>query len=376
MLFKQRSLAIKSHFRLATLMHNNRSILLAKKEKNMFPGEATHDEAQPTSPFKTALKKPGQEQIVILTTLLLLVLFSIFLDGFATMDNLITLARNVSVLGILGVGMALVVIARGLDLSQVAVMAVSTAWALKLMNSGASTGGAVLLGWGLVVLIGALNGFLIAFVEMPALFVTLASGILVYGAGRTWLLGNEMILYVPKNADLLLFFGQGTVGGIPVPILLFALVALLAHIFLSRTSYGRFIYAHGDNAETARFTGIAVRPLTILEYTLCAFIGYTAGLVMVASVASIDLRVINSTLIFDSILVVVLGGISLVGGRGGILSVIAGTALIGTLLNGMTILNLQNDIQDIIKGVVLLGAILLDNRLHPREEETARQGDI
>jgi ribose transport system permease protein len=86
-------------------------------------------------------------------------------------------------------------------------------------------------------------------------------------------------------------------------------------------------------------------------------------------------QVINSTLIFDVILVVVLGGVSLVGGRGSVLSVLVGTALIGTLLNGMTILNLDTNVQNIVKGAVLLAAILLDNRLHPRDEETARQGD-
>jgi ribose transport system permease protein len=96
---------------------------------------------------------------------------------------------------------------------------------------------------------------------------------------------------------------------------------------------------------------------------------------MAASTASMNTQVINSTLIFDVIMVVVLGGVSLVGGRGSVGSVLAGTALIGTLLNGMTILNLDNNIQNIVKGAVLLGAILLDNRLHPRDEETARQGD-
>ena len=96
---------------------------------------------------------------------------------------------------------------------------------------------------------------------------------------------------------------------------------------------------------------------------------------MAASTASMNTQVINSTLIFDVILVVVLGGVSLVGGRGSVLSVLAGTALMGTLLNGMTILNLDNNVQNIVKGGVLLAAILLDNRLHPRDEETARQGD-
>ncbi len=326
--------------------------------------------------LKTAATKPTQEQLVFLITAIFLMFFAIFLDGFATIDNFITLARNISVLGILGVGMAIVVIARGLDLSQVSVMAVSTAWALTHMNDGVSLGLAIALGLGMALVVGLMNGFLIAFLEMPALFATLASGIFIFGVVRTWLLGGDLIFHVPKDAEEFLFLGQGTLGGIPIPILVFALVALLSHLFLSRTSYGRFIYAHGDNAEAASLTGIAVRPLTILEYTLCAFIGYLAGLVMVASVANVDTRIINSTLIFDTILVVVLGGVSLIGGRGSILSVIAGTALIGTLLNGMTLMDFTNEVQNIIKGLVLLCAILIDNRLHPRDEETAQQGDL
>ena len=117
-------------------------------------------------------------------------------------------------------------------------------------------------------------------------------------------------------------------------------------------SIGRFIYAHGDNLETARLTGIAVRPLTMLEYGICAAIGCAAGLVMAASTASMNTQIVNSTMIFDVILVVVLGGVSLVGGRGGVLSVLAGTALIGTLLNGMTIMDLNNNVQNIVKGGV------------------------
>jgi ribose transport system permease protein len=123
-------------------------------------------------------------------------------------------------------------------------------------------------------------------------------------------------------------------------------------------------------------SGIAVRPLTILEYTLCAGIGFLAGILKASMVAQIDLRIINSTLIFDVILVVVLGGVSLIGGRGSIWSVLAGTALIGTLLNGMTMMDIPSNVQDIVKSIALLGALILDNRLHPRDEETARQGDI
>jgi ribose transport system permease protein len=100
-----------------------------------------------------------------------------------------------------------------------------------------------------------------------------------------------------------------------------------------------------------------------------------AGIVFTGSTASMNLQIIYSTAIFDTILVVVLGGVSLIGGRGGVLSIIAGTALIGTLLNGFTIMDVNSEVQNIIKGIVLLAAILLDNRLHPRDDETARQGD-
>ena len=310
----------------------------------------------------------SQEQIVLGVTALLAAAFALTLPGFGTLDNLLTLTRSVAILGMLGVAMSVVVIGRGLDLSLVASMAVGAAVALQLLQQGWATPSAG------AVAIGLINGFIIAFVEVPALFTTLATGFLVFGLGRVFLL-DGVISYLPPQASALAFIGQGRVLGVPMPIVAFALVALLVHVLMSRTVLGRFIYAHGDNPEAARLTGIAVRPLTMVEYALCSTIGLVAGLVMAASTASMNTQVINSTLIFDVILVVVLGGVSLVGGRGSVLSVLAGTALIGTLLNGMTILNLDNNVQNIVKGAVLLAAILLDNRLHPRDEETARQGD-
>jgi len=317
-----------------------------------------------------------QEYVVIAITMVLFVLFWLNLRGFATLANVIVLVRSVSVLGILGIGMAIVVIARGLDLSLIATMAASAAWMLKLMDGGTAIGVAVLLGLCMAVVIGAINGLLIAYVEIPSLFVTLAMGFLIFGLVRVGLLGGDMLLYVPEEAASYLQIGQGVFLGLPVPILIFAIMAVAAHFLLSKTSLGRFIYAHGDNPETARLTGLAVRPLTVMEYVLSSVGGFVAGLVVSSSVASIDMRIINSTLIFDAILVVVLGGISLSGGRGSILSVVVGTALIGTLLNGMTIMNLSGEVQNIIKGLVLLLAILLDNFLHPIDEEVMRQGDL
>ena len=123
-------------------------------------------------------------------------------------------------------------------------------------------------------------------------------------------------------------------------------------------------------------TGIPARPIIVLQYVLAAMIGCFAGLVMAASVNSMPTRIFNSTLIYDVILVVVLGGIGLSGGRGGVINVILGTLLIGTMLNGMTIMNMSYAAQNLVKGVVLLAAVIADSFLNPRNEETAQQGDI
>jgi ribose transport system permease protein len=318
--------------------------------------------------------RPDQASIVLGVTLLLFLLLSIALPGFLTVGNLFTLARGISILGILALGMAVVVIGRGIDLSQVATLAVSAAIAVTLINAGLSAPVALGLGLLLALAIGAANGFFVSVIEIPALFTTLASGLFVLGVTRALVVPHYQVFLEPGH-DLFLRFGGNIVGGVPVPMLVFILCAVLLHLFLSRTVLGRFIYAHGDNAQAARLSGIATRPLTMLEYALCSGIGYVGGIMMVASTSIMHLQIAESTMIFDVILVVVLGGVSLVGGRGNVFSVVAGTLLIGVLLNAMTILNLDIQTQDMIKGAVLLVAITLDSYVHPRDEETAKQGD-
>jgi ribose transport system permease protein len=300
--------------------------------------------------------------------------FSLTLPGFATVGNFFALTRNISILGILALGMAVVVIGRGLDLSQVAALAASTAIAIILMNAGLATPLALMVGFVMSVAVGVLNGFLISVLEMPPLLTTLASSLAVLGVTRTTAV-QHYVVYLAKGHDDFLRIGGNIWGGVPVPILIFIGCAVVVHLFLSRTVLGRFVYAHGDNPDAARLTGLPTRPLTMLEYGLCTGIGYVGGVVMIAETALMHLQVAESTLIFDVIMVVVLGGVSLVGGRGNVMSVIAGTLLIGVLLNGMTIMDMDVQTQNIIKGVVLLIAIVLDSYLHPRDEETSKQGD-
>lgn len=318
--------------------------------------------------------KLTQTLAVLAMSAALIVVFSIFLKGFLTLGNFFALTRNISILGILALGMAVVVIGRGLDLSQVASLAVSNAITIIFMNAGYTTPVALLIGLTMAIGIGVINGFLISVIEMPPLLTTLASSLAALGLTRT-IAVPHYVVYLGKGHDQFLQIGGNLRGGVPASLVIFAICAIVVHIFLSRTTIGRFIYAHGDNPDAARLMGLPTRPLTMIEYGMCAAIGYVGGVVMVGQTALMHLQVADSALIFDVIMVVVLGGVSLVGGRGNVMSVVAGTLLIGVLLNGMTIMNMDVQTQNIVKGVVLLVAILLDSRLHPRDEETSKQGD-
>jgi ribose transport system permease protein len=132
----------------------------------------------------------------------------------------------------------------------------------------------------------------------------------------------------------------------------------------------------GDNFMAARNMGIPVRPMIVLRYVLSALISFAAGLLSAASLLSMNTRIVNSTLLYDIILVVVIGGIGLSGGKGGVRNVIVGALLIGIMQNAMTIIDISNIYQNLIKSTILLIAIVIDGVLNPRDEQTAQQGDI
>jgi ribose transport system permease protein len=317
----------------------------------------------------------SQQEIVFAVFAVLFLAFAVLLRGFLTPENMLTLLQNVAVLGILGLAMAIVVIGRGIDLSLIAALAVPPGLVLQMVQDGHSLTGSLITAGLLSIALGLVNGWLIAYAEVPSLFATLASGLLVAGLGQAKLFQLDVVQWSDGMAGFEKL-GQGSIFGIPTSIVMFAIACAVVFVLLRWTRWGAYIYAVGDNPYAARVTGIPSRPIIVLQYVLAALIGYFAGLVLAASVSSMPTRIFNSTLIYDVILVVVLGGIGLSGGRGGVLNVIIGTLLIGTMLNGMTILDVPYAGQNLIKGVVLLLAVITDTFLNPRNEETAQQGDI
>ena len=317
----------------------------------------------------------SQEGIVLVLAIVAIIGFSVFLPSFLTPGNLLALVRSVSILGILALGMALVVIGRGIDVSMIATMVVSAAWAFVLTRGGMDLELALVVGALFALSAGILIGVLIAFGEVAPIFATLAAGSIIYGLGRTFFFKLEM-QNVPPGHDWFELIGQAQIFGVPVTVVLFAALCLIVHLVLSRTRFGWQIYAMGNNPEAARISGVPVRPMIVAQYALSALIAYGAGLIMASSSSAINARLFNSTMIYDILLVVVLGGIGLNGGHGRVRNVVLGTIFVGILLNGMTILNIDFTIQNLVKGVVLLLAIVIDSLVNPRDEQTSQQGDL
>ncbi|MBW7921082.1 MAG: ABC transporter permease [Rubellimicrobium sp.] len=307
--------------------------------------------------------------------LLLFAGFTVTLDGFLSAANLLNIVRSVSVLGVLAAGMAIVVIGRGIDLSMISIMVVTVAIQLQVMHGGWSTGAAMALAVAIALGLGAMNGYMVAYAGVSALFATLASGAFIFGFVRSQILRQDSIT-LPDDATTLLALGSARVLGLPLDVLAFAFVVVLGWAALRWTRQGRFLYLMGDNFQAARTTGIPVRPLIVVSFMASAVLAWAAGLTSAISLQSVNTRIVNSTLLYDVILVVVIGGIGLSGGKGGMRNVVVGAFLIGVLLNGMTILNLPNIHQNLIRSVILLAAIILDGQLNPRDEQTSQQGDI
>ena len=326
--------------------------------------------------IKRWLGNLSQEKIVLLITVTLFVTFSVSLNGFIGANNILALLRNVAVLGILGLGMLIVVLGRGIDLSMVAIMAISVAWTIQLVGEGTPLGLALAMGYGFALAMSCISGTLVAYAEIPAIFATLAMGTFVYGFGRAHLITGTDVVYLPASFGWASQIGQGQLWGIPIPIIMAVCLAFVVFLFLRFSKHGWNTYNIGDNTPAARVTGIPVRPTMVMQYMMSGTAAYLAGLITATAVQSMNTRIVNSNMIYDVILIVVLGGVSLSGGRGNVRNVIVGTLLIGVLVNGMTIMDIQYTIQNVIKSLILLLAIISDSIINPRDEQTGQQGDI
>jgi len=281
---------------------------------------------------------------------------------FATPENLLNVLRQNSMLGLVALGMTLVILTGGIDLSVGAVLAVSGIVAASLADQG--TGVALAGGLGAGLLLGVVNGLLITKARIQPFIVTLATMI----AARGLALGvtGENSVRVDRGAEALLWLGRGNVGGIPVPVLLLALAYLAGWVMLRYTRLGRYVYAAGDHQDAARLLGLEVDRVLVATYAMSGLLAGMAGIVLAARLGA-GQPVAGTGIELDAIAAVVVGGTLLSGGQGGVGSTLVGVLLLGVIFN---LFNLEGTItpwwQGVLRGVFLLGVVVIQARLQRR----------
>ncbi|MCD6239805.1 MAG: ribose ABC transporter permease [Thermotogae bacterium] len=296
------------------------------------------------------VKKSG----VLLALIALVVFLSITSNVFFTTHNILNILRQVSVNLILSIGTAIVILTGGIDVSIGAIMAFSAVVAASLMNSlGILT--ASILGIFIGLGIGTMNGLAVGMLGLEPFVVTLSTMLSIRGLAYVYTKGYP-VSDIPGNYA---FLGSGYVGFMPLPILLSISIFILASIILKYTPFGRHIYAIGDNETAARLSGINVKMTKTLVYTINGGLAAFAGLILVSRLIS-AVPTVGMNAPFDAIAAVVMGGISLSGGKGSLWGMLIGVLLLGTISNGLNLLRIQSFWQEVVRGIVIFIAILID----------------
>ena len=286
-------------------------------------------------------------------------------DRFADVDNVLTVLRAASVIGVVSVGMTFVIIGGGIDLSVGAIVALSSVWATTLATQQMAEDVHWIVMVGTALLVGAVtglvNGVVIAYGKLVAFIATLA--MLAAARGLAEILANRRTQIV-QDRDFIRFF-SGDVLGIPTLVIMFALVAAAGWVLLNRTTFGRRTFAVGGNAEAARLAGIRVQRHTVLLYVLS---GVTCGIAAVMLMARTTTGSSTHGTLYelDAIAAVVIGGTLLIGGRGTIVGTVIGVLIFTTLSNVFTLNNLSSSAQAVAKGVIIVAAVLLQQRVAAR----------
>lgn len=292
---------------------------------------------------------------VILASLFLF--FTIFADNFLSFANLLNVARQVSMFGIAVVAVTFIMISGGADLSiggQIAVGGIISGY--LMVSLGLPMVVVVVLAMLIGVLFSALNGFIAVKLNMMPLIVTLGSMLMLNGLAFV-ISGGYPIFGLPKE---FLFLGQGYVGPIPIPVIIFILVVAGAWFILNKTYFGRYIYAMGGNNEAARLAGVNVDKMRILVYAFGGFIVSISSLIMLSRNNSAQPGA-GASYPFDCMTAAVLGGISFAGGEGTIGGSVVGVFIIGILNNGMLLMGIDSNWQGVVKGLVLVAAVGIDS---------------
>lgn len=296
---------------------------------------------------------------LILSMVAFVVILALLEPAFLSGSNLIGILRSVSLIGIMALGMTFVIMTGGIDLSVGPVSAIAGLVAYFTLLAGYGMVAALVAGAGLGLVIGIANGLLVASLGLPSIIVTL--GTLSIVRGSALLLGGPD-LHAIRDQAAYSAIGAGNLAGVPVPVVIFLVLAALVWALQSRTPFGTLVAAVGDNERAAWLSGLNVTAIKAATYGLCGVLAAIAGMIQSAQVHTASATYGKFGTELDVIAAVVLGGTQLSGGAGSVARTLLGVLFLGILNNGMNILNVSIDIQLIAKGIIIALALSLAAR--------------
>lgn len=291
----------------------------------------------------------------VLILLVMMAIAATMSDVFLSQRNLLNVLRQVSGTGLMAVGMLFVILTRGIDLSVGSVVALGSVSASLLIQHYTplpTVGMTMLVG----AVVGGVSGLLIAWVRLPSFVTTLAAMTIARGAAL--IASDGQPIRMGKAGDAITAFGSGSFAGVPYPVWLMAVVFLTAGFVLGFTRFGRMVKAISSNAEAVRLSGISVARYEIAVYMISGALAALAGIVS-TSRTGIGSATIGVGAELDAIAAVVIGGASLLGGRGGAANTFIGVFILGVIANIMNLANVPGYHQQVFMGEIIIGAMLL-----------------
>ena len=292
---------------------------------------------------------------IYIALLLLVILMALIAPNFFSVKNGLNIAQAVSINAVIASGMTVVILTAGIDLSVGSIVAASGVATVLLLNGGVPTAIAALVAILVGALIGLINGAIIAYLALPAFIVTL--GALTYTRGVAYSMHGGPVQIAGESG--IESIGNGSIGGIPMPVFIMIFVYWFFWFLLERTKFGRHVYAVGGNPQAARLSGIDVKKVLMSVYVISGVTAGLAGLMFASRVRSGQVTA-GVGYELDAITAVILGGTSLFGGRGRIFGTLIGALLIGVLSNGLVLLGVPIYTQLMIKGGVIILAVAID----------------
>ena len=300
------------------------------------------------------------KQRSIIALLILIAVVSAINPNFFSVDNILNILRQTSVNAIIAVGMTFVILIAGIDLSVGSILALTGAIAASLVGLEYSIFLVIPITLLFGILLGSLNGVIVAKGKVQSFIATLVTMTLLRGLTMVYTDGRPISTGFSDSADYFSLLGSGYFLGIPVPVWLMGFVFVIGWYILQHTKIGRYIYALGGNEAATSLSGINVNKIKVFVFAVSGFLSALAGLIVTARLSSAQ-PTAGMAYELDAIAAVVVGGTSLMGGNGRVMGTLVGALIIGFLNNALNLLDISSYYQMIAKALVILAAVLADN---------------